>query len=1133
MRFGCCLYLVALTLVGQLLAQDKPTPIDARMMRFPDVSATQIAFVYAGDIWVAPKTGGVATRLSSPQGEETFPRFSPDGAWIAFSGNYDGNTDLYIIPATGGIPRRITHHGASDRLIDWYPDGKRLLFATSMTSYKDRFNQLYQVSVEGGLPEKLPMPYGEFGSIKADGKTLAYTPISVDFRTWKRYRGGMNPDIWIFDLETFDSRNITRSDSDDSIPMWHGDTLYFLSDRDAAKRANLWAWDSKTDQFRALTKFTEQDIHFPSIGPSEIVFEHAGQLLLLDLQSEQTREVHIEVVTDQATLKPRDANVSGLIQQGTVSPTGKRVLFEARGDLFSAPAEQGVVRNLTRSSGVAERFPAWSPDGKLIAYFSDRSSEYELTVRAADGTGTETNLTQLGPGFRYQPQWSPDSKKVAFIDQAMRIHLLDAVARTNAVIGRQLWMYHGGLAAFRVAWSPDSRWISWAQDQTNQQSAIVLFDTKEGKTHPVTTGFYNDDQPAFDPDGKYLYFRTTRGFTPSYSDLDNTWIYANGGRLALITLKRDTPSPLAPKNDEEERGREKKKDDAAGNTNAVPSTNLVAGVTNAVPTNTVVALTDSAATNAPGATNAVATTDASKEKDKDTPKPVEIDLGDFEPRIVLLPPGAGQYDTLIPLAGGKLIYRRQPRTASDGGDSALLIYDLDKREEKTVLGNCGGAELSADRNKLLVVTDGKWAVVEPKEGQKLEKLVPTGGLTVRFEPLAEWRQIFNDVWRFQRDYFYDPGLHGVDWNLMKQRYGRLLDSAVTRWDVNYVIGELIGELNSSHTYRSGGDLENPPSRGVGYLGCDFRLTNGVYQIARIIEGASWDVEPRSPLKEPGVNVNVGDYLLAVNGDPLDPNQDPWAAFQGLADMPVLLSISTNGTPAGARDVLVKTLDSEARLRHLAWQDANRRRVLEKSGGRVAYVYVPDTGQNGQNELVRQWRGQVHLPGMVVDERFNSGGQIPDRFVELLDRPLRNWWGVRDGHDWPWPPAAQQGPKAMLMNGWSGSGGDCFPYYFKQSGLGPLIGQRTWGGLIGITGAPGLVDGGSVTVPTFGIFNLQGDWIIEGYGVDPDIEVVDDPSIMARGGEPQLDRAIEEIVKALARNPPPEPRRPAYPDRRGI
>ena len=1115
------LFLVA---CGSLFAQEKPTPIDARMMRYPDVSATQIAFVYAGDIWLVPKAGGLATRLSSPRGEELFPKFSPDGAWIAFSGNYDGNTDLYVMPATGGVPKRITHHGAPDRLVDWYPDGQQLLFATSMTSYKDRFNQLYRVSVQGGLPVKLPMPYGEFGSVKADGKTLAYTPISLDFRTWKRYRGGMTPDIWLFNLETLESRNLTRSDSDDSIPQWVGDTLYFLSDRNEAKRANLWSWNSKTDQFKALTSFTDQDIHFPSAGPQELVFENGGKLFLLDYQTEQIREVKVEVVTDQATLKPRDVNASGLLQDAAISPTGKRVLLGARGEVFSAPAEQGVVRNLTRSSGVAERFPAWSPDGKLIAYFSDRTGEYELTVRAADGTGGETNLTRLGPGFRYSLYWSPDSKKVAFIDQAMRIQVYDFTRATNEVVGRQWWKYQGDLANFRVSWSPDSRWMAWGQDLTNQQSAILLHDLKEGKSHQVTEGFYNDDLPAFDPEGKYLYFRTVRNFSPAYSEHDNSWIYANGARVAVVPLKQGTPSPLAPKNDEEERGREKKSETNSPAGSVGPTNSVVAGVTNSVAGSTN-ALAQ-AGTNAPaGSTNSVAPADA--------PKVTEIDLGDFERRVVLLPVTPGQYDTVIPLAGGKVIYRRSPRVGADGGDPTLFLYDLDKREEKTVIGDCGAAELSADSNKLLVSSGGRWAVVEPKEGQKIDKVVPTGDLVTRIEPRAEWRQIFNDVWRFQRDYFYDPKLHGVDWELMKVRYGRLLDSAVTRWDVNYAIGELIGELNSSHTYRSGGDLENPSSRGVGYLGCDFVLTNGLYQISRIIEPSSWDAsEVRSPLQQPGLNVKTGDYLLAVNGEPLDPTEDPWAAFQGLADRTVLLTLSTNGTPTGTREVLVNTLDSEARLRHLAWQDENRRRVLEKSQGRIGYVYVPDTGINGQNELVRQFRGQVSRAGLVVDERFNSGGQIPDRFVELLNRPLRNWWGVRDGLDWPWPPAAQQGPKAMLINGWSGSGGDCFPYFFKQSGLGPLIGQRTWGGLIGITGAPGLVDGGSVTVPTFGIYDLNGSWIIEGYGVVPDIEVVDDPTQMAKGVDPQLERAIEEVQKALEKNPPAEPRKPAYPDRRG-
>ncbi len=1091
-----------------------PTRIDARMVREPAVSATQIAFVYAGDIWIVPKTGGLATRLSSPRGEEEFPRFSPDGSLLAFSGNYDGNVDLYVMPVTGGVPRRLTHHGAPDRLLDWYPDGQALLFASSMTSPRDRFNQLFKVPITGGLPERLPVPYGEFGAISPDGQTLAYTPISVDFRTWKRYRGGMNPDIWFFNLRQLTARNITHSAAADSQPMWHGDTLYFLSDRDEAKRDNIWAYDLKTDRFRQVTKFTEFDVHFPSIGPTDLVFENAGQLFLLDLATEHYHAIEVRVATDRATLKPRLENVSAWIHSASVSPSGKRALFEARGDVFSAPAEHGVIRNLTRTSGVAERFPTWSPDAQWIAYFSDRTGEYELTLRPADGTGAEETLTHLGPGFRYRPQWAPDSQKLAFIDKAMRLHLYHRGTKTDRVIDHQLWFYEGALNAFRVSWSADSRWLAYAGDQDNHHTALVLYDTKLEQRHQVTSGFYNDDLPTFDPEGKYLYLRTRRTFAPLYSELDDTWIYANTANLAVITLRQDLRSPLAPRDDEE--GASEK--ERAPETKAPPTT-------------------PGGATNNPPATNAPPTapppTHPPKETKKDEkPKPVEIDLDGFEQRLVLLPPKAGRYADLAAVAG-KLLYRRLPRLGAREDRSPLVYYELEKREEKTILDDADGFELSANREKLLVRKGSTYAIIEPKEGQKLDKPIDTGAFEALIDPPAEWRQLFTEAWRLERDFFYDPGLHGVDWGRMRTRYGKLLDDAVTRWDVNYIIGELIGELNSSHTYRSGGDLETGPTRGVGYLGVDYALDHGAYRFQTILAGAPWDAATRSPLREPGLRVKAGEYLLAVNGVPLDVSQDPWAAFQDLADKPVMLTINDKPTPAGAREVLVRTLASEARLRYLAWIEANRRRVELASAGRIGYIYVPDTGVNGQNDLVRQWQGQVDKPGLIIDERFNSGGQIPNRFIELLDRPLRNYWAVRDGRDWTWPQIAQFGPKAMLVNGWSGSGGDCFPFYFKESGLGPLIGMRTWGGLIGMTGAPGLIDGGSVTVPTFGIYNLKGRWIIEGHGVDPDIEVVDDPAAMARGGDPQLERAILEVSKQLKQHPPTPPHKPAYPKKPGF
>jgi tricorn protease len=1101
-----------------------PARLDARMMRQPAVSATQIAFVYAGDIWVVEKTGGVAVRLSSPKGEESFPRFSPDGSLLAFTGDYDGNEDIYVMPADGGLPRRITHHGAPDRMLNWYPDGKSILYATSMTSPKNRFNQLYKVSAQGGLPEKLPVPYGEFGAISPDGKTLAYVPISVDFRTWKRYRGGMNPDIWLFDLEKLTARNLTRSPAADSVPMWHGEsTLYFLSDRDENKRANIWACDLKHDKFKQVTFFKEFDVHFPSIGPGDIVFENAGRLYLLDLQTEKSHEVEIRVVTDRATLKPHYENVSGYIQDATISPTGKRALFSARGEIFSAPAEHGVVRNLTHKSGVAERYPAWSPDGKWIAYFSDRTGEYELTVRSAEtspGTNQvgEQTLTHLGPGFRYGPQWSPDSKRIAFIDKAMQINLFDFEAKTNQVIGRQLWMYHDELSRFTVGWSADSRWIAWGQDLDTRYSAIALYDCKSNKLHQVTSGFYDDDMPVFDPDGKYLFFRTGRTFAPSYGALDETWIYANTKVLAAVPLRKDVLSPLAPRNDEEGDKDKDKKDE--------PKNGEEKKADEKKPADKETKKAD--------AKEADKKQDKKDEKKKEEkPKPVEIDLAGFEERVVVLPPKAGRFDNLAAISG-KLLFQRLPRIGSGDEKKPVIFYDLEKREEKTVIDDANGFELSANREKLLVQKGSDYAIVEPKEGQKMDKKINTGDFEAQIDPVAEWRQIFNDAWRLERDYFYDPGMHGVNWEEMRRRYGKLLDDAVTRWDVNYVIGELISELNSSHTYRSGGDVEKGPSLGVGYLGCDYSLENGAYRIKHIVKAAEWDAEVRSPLLQPGLtNVHEGDYLLAVNGEAMDVKEDPWAAFQGLADKPVFLTVNTNPTMAGAREVLVRTLASEERLRNLAWIEENRKRVDQLSDGQLGYVYVPDTGINGQDELVRMWRAQVTKQGLVIDERFNSGGQIPDRFIELLDRPLRNYWAVRDGKDWTSPFVSNFGPKAMLINGWSGSGGDCFPYYFKQSGLGPLIGMRTWGGLIGITGSPPLVDGGGVTVPAFAIYSTNAQWIIEGHGVDPDIEVVDDPGAMAHGGDPQLDRAVAELLRQLKKRPPHEVKRPPYPKRPGV
>jgi tricorn protease len=1096
--------LAVVSLLGGAVAAD--AEIDARLMREPAVSASQIAFVYAGDIWIAPKQGGLAVRLSTPKGEESFPRFSPDGSRIAFTADYDGNEDIYVMPADGGIPERLTHNPAPDRMLNWYPDGKSILFASPMASGRQRFDQLYRVAATGGLPERLPVPYGEFGEISPDGNTLAYMPNSRDFRTWKRYRGGWVSRIWLFGLTSHESRRIGDDGANYGQPMWHGDTLYFLSDRDANKRSNIWALDTRTGAMREVTRFTDYDVHFPSIGPSDLVFENGGRLYLIDLETGKIHEVKIQVVTDRATLKPRLEKVADLISDASVSPSGKRVAFDARGDVFTVPAEHGPTFDLTRTPGIAERDAAWSPDGKLIAYWTDRSGEYELAVRNADGSGEERTLTKLGPGFRYRLFWSPDSTKLVFADQAMNVNLCDVATGAVSRIDKGLYMFEGTLERFTVSWSADSRWIAYARDLASRSSAIFLYDTQQPKLSQVTSGFYDDSDPVFDPEGKYLYYVSGRTFDPSYGT-DTTWIYANTDNLMAVPLRVDVPSPLAPRNDVEEgkkaetakEGEKKEAEQAGGDKTENAKAAAERGGKNA-------------------------------EKPA-KPETVKIDLDGFEERAVVLPPKAGRYADLQALAG-KLFYRRLPRTGSDEEKSPIVFYDLKEREEKTVLADADAFAIAAGGEKILVQKKKDFALIDPKPEQKMEKKLATDTLEMTVDPAAEWHQVFDDAWRFERDFFYDPHLHGVNWNEMRTRYGALLDQCVTRSDVNFVIGELIAELNSSHTYRGGGDLEKPAKRGVGLLGVDWALENGAYRIKRIITAAPWDVEPRSPLAEPGLKVHEGDYVLAVNGAKLDTSQDPWAAFDGLAGEDVVLTVNDKPTMTGAHDVLVKTMESEDRLRNLAWINSNRMKVDKGTDGRVGYIYVPDTGIDGQDELYRQFVGQLGKQGLVIDERFNSGGQIPDRFIELLNRPVTNYWAVRDGKDWQWPPVSIPGPKVMLINGWSGSGGDCFPLYFRMAHLGPLVGRRTWGGLIGISGAPDLIDGGHVTVPTFGVYSTDGKWIVEGHGVDPDIDVVDDPAKMVNGGDPQLDRAIEEVNRLLTEHPVVVPKRPAYEDRSG-
>ncbi len=1074
------LLLLCISITGNITAQ-----VNARMLQFPDVSATHITFTYADDIWIVAKEGGTAHKLTSAKGTELFARFSPDGKQIAFSGNYNGNVDVYVMPSLGGLPERITYHGMADRLLDWYPDGHSLLFASSRKSGKQRFNQFYKVSNEGGLPEKLPLPYGEFGVLSPDGKSIAYTPKSRVFRTWKRYLGGMATDIFIFDLENKTAENITDHIANDELPMWSGNKIYFLSDRGDNQRNNIWAYDISTKQTRQLTDFDAFDIHFPSLGNHEIVFEAGGLLYLLDLTTEQYKPVNIKVVTDESTLMARNENVEKMIQNFSFSYNGNRTLFEARGEIFSVPTENGPVINLTQSPGVAERYPAYSPNGKYAAYFSDRSGEYELTIRDLEKPSPEKKLTSLGEGFRYTIFWAPNSKALAFIDKSMTIYVYDFDKDQTTEVDKQKWMYEGSLRNFTVSWSPDSRYLTYEKELDGRTTAIAIFDTKEEKVHQVTAGYYSDSNPVFDPAGKHLFFLTNRHFKPVYSDFDNTWIYPNATQIAAVTLTKDIPSPMAPRNDstvvkkEEEGKNDAKKDEK-------------------------------------------------KDKKKSNPetKAVKIDFDGFEQRLVILPPAAGNISNLQAVKD-KVIFHRMPNDGSAEEKKPVVWFDLEEREEKTVVEDADAFQISADEKKILVQKEKAYSVVEVAPDQKPEKKLPVSQLEMTVVPREEWRQIFTDVWRLERDFFYDKNMHGVDWHAMKNRYGALIDNAVTRGDVNYVIGELIAELNASHTYRGGGDGETAPNRPVGYLGIDWELHNGAYRVKKIVRGASWDSEVRSPLDAPGLKIKEGHYILAVNGATIDVTKDPASAFEGLAEKTIELTVNDKPSLEGAWNILVKTLSDETRLRNLEWIEANRKRVDEATGGKIGYIFVPSTGIDGQDELVRQFYAQFTKEGLIIDERFNNGGQIPDRFIELLDRKPLGFFAVRDGNNWQWPPAANFGPKVMLINGWSGSGGDAFPDYFRKAGLGPLIGTRTWGGLIGITGAPTLIDGGNVTVPTFRMYNPDGTWFKEGHGVDPDIEVPEDPATLSKGVDVQLEKAIEEVMRLHQLNPPVKPGQPDY------
>ena len=1237
----------------------------AGMLLYPDVGTDKIVFVYANDIWTVDRQGGQAVPLASPPGQEQHPKFSPDGSTIAFMGNYEGNPDIYTIPVTGGVPHRVTHHPTAETLCDWTPCAKLLFFAPGITGMP-LTNQLFTVPADGGLPHKIPVPYGTIAAISPDGLWLAYTPNTRDTQTWKRYRGGMATDIWLFNLQTHESRLATDWEGTDTRPMWFRDRLYYLSDRGDHHKLNIWLYDPDSDTHTQITRFRDYDVKWPSIGPGEnnqgeIVFQNGPALFLLDLKTRSATEVKVVIPGARPTIRPKRVDASDLLTWWDISSTGKRAVVEARGDVWTLPAENGAVRNLTRTSGAHERWPRWSPDGKWVAYFSDATGEYELCITQSDGKGENRQLTHDSQTFYQGLIWSPDSKHIAYIDKASNARLYTIETGQSKFIDKDSW---GELAG--ASWSHDSRWIAYAKsDQDKPTSAVWLYNIESDEHHQVTAGMFNDVWPTFDRKGEHLYFASSRNFHPKHSELDSSFIYDQSQVLIAVPLRDEVKSPWLLESDEEtweeeepEESEEAEEAEEAGeaedaedaeqadgeqpqpddedqdaDTDRHPLHGVWEGSVNglramlepSMPPGAGIEIPDSAPLrleifvddegnisgnstveilgqsqtedlgqvtfnedtgeyveidekegnksvmrgtlegdtisgtwevsgnlNGSGTWSVTKTDEELEEPEEEAAEIVEIDLDGFEARAFRIPVDPGNFNSLAVNDKNQLLYVRR----GDKGGIKLFDLDDDKKAEKTVAAGANAFEISGDGKKIIIQRGRKLAIQNAAAGGSPKNVVMTG-MTASINPREEWSQIFHEAWRLYRDFFYVQNMHNVDWPAVRDRYAAMLDDCVTRDDVSYVIREMIAELNIGHAYYFGGDVEDQPNVNVGLLGADFELHDGMYRFARIYRGAPWDVQARGPLSEQGLAVSEGDYLVAVNGVPVDTDKDPWAAFIGTAMRETILTIK--GPPEcededaehadkndnddndddqaedelEERDVVVKPARSEFILRYRNWIERNRAHVDQQSGGDVGYIYVPNTSRMGQNELVRQYFGQTDKKALIIDERWNGGGQIPTRFIELLNRPITNYWARRDHHDWKWPPDAQHGPKCMLINGLAGSGGDMFPWLFRYNKLGKLIGTRTWGGLVGLSGNPSLIDGGYVSVPTIGFYEKDGTWGIEGHGVDPDIQVIDDPALMTDGGDPQLDVAIQHMIDEIRRNPYLPPTRPSDPDRSGM
>lgn len=1058
---------------------DKPDPEDMRLLLYPDIHGDSIVFTYAGDLWTVSSRGGQATRLTASTGYQSQAKFSPDGKTIAFTGNYDGNNDVYTVDARGGEPVRMTWHPGYDRVIDWQPGGEAVRFQSRRESRTGRDLQLYTVSLEGGLPERIILPTGGLSSYSPDGKQVAYNRITREDRTWKRYKGGMAQDIWIYDFEKNDTQQVTDWIGSDNFPMWQGDKIYYNSDKTG--NLQIWVYDTKSGERRQITSHKEYDVKNPSMGPGAIVYENGGWLWVLDLATEKSRKLQISLFSDNPLTRPAIKKVGDAIRAGDIAPDAQRAVFGARGDIFTVPAEKGDIRNLTLSPGVRERNPAWSPDGKHVAYLSDRSGEYEIWLRQADGQGEEKQLTRGSKSYKMRMNWSPDSKHLLLSDAAMNLLLVDAESGKTKKIDQSP---SGEIRGFD--WSHDSSWVAYSRGEENGFRSIFLYDVEKDETHRVTSDFTDEGDPCFDDKGDYLFFTSGQHFNPTLGGFDLKPIWANMDGLYLVTLREDVEHPFPPESDEvevKEDEDEDKKDADDKN-------------------------------------------DEKKEEDAEdeAEESLVIDIEGIAQRMVELGVNPGQYSNLR-YADGKLFYISRPFQAGGGqrgpGRSAIKLFDMKEREEKNVLASAWGFELDAAGKKLFYRDMAGFGIVSAAPDQKpAEKPLRTAELEARVDPRAEWRQMFRDAWRQERDFFYDPGMHGVDWDRMYERYGQLVPYVAHGADFSYVLGELIGELNSSHSYVRPGDMPRPDRVGTGLLGCEFARDRKAdrYTFGRILRDRNWDGGTETPLHKPGIEVAEGDYLLAIDGNDLRLETNPYSLLENKVGKQVVLRVGPRADGEDSEEITVVPIRSEQDLLYEAWVQDNRRKVDEMSDGRIGYLHMPNTAVGGQEGFAKGYYPNLRKEGLIIDERFNGGGFIPDFYMNIMRQKLANLWKPRYGQDWRTPGTAFLGHMAMISNGYAGSGGDALPYYFKHYELGPVIGTRTWGGLVGISRGMGLMDGGSVTFPEFGLFDVNGEWDVENYGVDPTIPIDNLPHQEIAGRDPQLEKAVEVLLQKIKEEP---------------